>query len=45
MDGRREKGQVGEKRRVKRKHGREGRTKGKEKDKKGEMLGKKTLLA
>ena len=43
MDGRREKGQVGEKRRYKRKHDREGRKKGLEKDRKGKMLGMHSL--
>ena len=45
MDGRREKVQVGEKRRYKRKLDREGRKKGLEKDRKGKMLGMKTLIA
>ena len=39
------KGQVGEMRRYKRKHDREGRKKGLEKDRKGKMLGMKTLIA
>ena len=45
MDGRREKGQVGKKRRYKRKHDREGRKKRREKVREEEMLGKKTLIA
>ena len=43
MDGRREKVQVGEKRKYKRKHDREGRKKGLEKDRKGKMLGMHSL--